>query len=182
MSQPQPHPPRMRNSQESTPDLVYNIDQLEYLVSSGKRVPMSRMVIVDEDEFMGLLDDIRANIPMEIRDAQRLLKERERIVGEAQDEALRIVNDAQRRAQVLVSEHTIMAEAKQHAEELLRQNEKLIQEAKGRMQVEFLQQIAAIRNATISAMSMMETTVERSMDVLDEAQTAIEEDGIPRAR
>ncbi|MCO5215832.1 MAG: ATP synthase F0 subunit B [Thermomicrobiales bacterium] len=180
MSQPQPQPPRMRNTQESTPDLVYNIDQLEYLVSSGKRVPMSRMVIVDEDEFMGLLDDIRANIPMEIRDAQRLLKERERIVGEAQEEALRIVNDAQRRAQVLVGEHTIMAEAKQHAEELLRQAEKARQEEKGRMQVYFLQQIAAIRAAAITTMGTMEATVERSLDALDDAQAAIEQDDGPQ--
>lgn len=169
-------PPRMRNAQESTPDLVYNIDQLEDMVTNGKRLPMSRSIMVNEDEFMGLLDDIRANIPMEIRDAQRLLKERERIIGEAQEEALRIVNDAQRRAQVLVSEHTILAEAKQHAEELLRVAEKKRQEEKGRMQVYFLQQIAAIRNAAITTMGAMETTVERSLDALDDAQAAIEQD------
>lgn len=168
--------PRVRNEQESAPELVYNIDQLEDLVSNGKRVPMSHRVMVDEDEFIQLLDEVRSSIPMEIRDAQRLLKERERLIGEAQDQAARIVNDAQRRASVLVSEHTVLAEAKQHAEELLRAAEKQRQEERGRMEVFFLQQINAIRNATYATMSNMEATVERSLDALNQAESAIGDD------
>lgn len=167
------HQPRVRNEQDSAPELVYNIDQLEELVSEGKRVPMSNKVMVDENEFLGLMEDIRASIPMEIRDAQRLLKERERLVGEAQEQAARIVNDAQRRASVLVSEHTILAEAKQHAEEELRKAEKRRQEEQGRMEVFFLQQLNAIRNATYAVMSDLEGTVERSLDALNEAEAAI---------
>lgn len=170
------HQPRVRNEQEGAPALVYNIDRLEELVSGGKRVPMSHKVMVDEDEFIQLMDEIRISIPMEIRDAQRLLKERERLVGEAQEQAERIVNDAQRRASVLVSEHTILAEAKQHAEELLRAAEKRRQEEQGRMEVFFLQQLNAIRNATFAVMSNMEGTVERSLNALDEAEAAIGSD------
>lgn len=166
-------PPRVLNQQEGAPDLVYSIDQLEDLVSNGKRVPMSRKVMVEEDDFIQLLDEMRTNIPLEIRDAARLLKERERIIGEAQDQATRIVNDAQRRAAVLVSEHTVLAEAKQHAEEELRLAERQRQEERGRMEVFFLQQLNTIRNATLSTMSNMEDTVERSLDALAAAESAI---------
>lgn len=169
-------PPRVRNEQESAPELVYNIDQLEDLVSNGKRLPMSHKVMVDEDEFIRVLDDVRSSIPMEIREAQRLLKERERLLGEAQEQAARIVNDAQRRASVLVSEHTVLNEAKQHAEELLRAAEKRHQEEQGRMEVFFLQQINAIRNATYAIMSNMEGTVERSLEALNQAEAAIGQD------
>lgn len=168
--------PRVRNEQQSAPELLYNIDQLEDLVSNGKRVPMSHKVMVDEDEFIRLLDDIRTAIPMEIRDAQRLLKERERLVGEAQEQAARIVNDAQRRASVLVSEHTVLAEAKQHAEEMLRAAEKRRQEEQGRMEVFFLQQLTAVRNATLATMSNMEATVERALVELANAENAIGSD------
>lgn len=164
---------RVRNEQESAPELVYNIDQLEDLVSNGKRVPMSHKVMVDEDEFIQLLDDLRSSIPVEIREAQRLLKERERLIGEAQEQAARIVNDAQSRANVLVSDHTILAEAKQHAEELLRAAEKQRQEEQGRMEVFFLQQIQAVRNATLSTMGNMEATVERSLNALSQAESAV---------
>ncbi|SRR5690554_5243950 len=165
--------PRVRNEQESAPELVYNIDQLEDLVSNGKRLPMSHKVMVDEDEFIQLLDDVRSSIPVEIREAQRLLKERERLLGEAQEQAARIVNDAQRRASVLVSEHTVLAEAKQVAEEELRKAEKIRQEEQGRMEVYFLQQIAAVRNAMLATMGDMEETVERSLEALSQAESAI---------
>ncbi len=165
--------PRARNEQQSAAELIYAIDQLEELVGKGKRVPMSRKVIVDEDYFIGILEDIRSSIPMEIRDAQRLLKERERLLGEAQDQAARIVTDAQRRASVLVSEHTILNEAKQHGEELLREAEKRRQEAQGRMEVFLLQQLNAIRNAALATMGNMESTVERSLDALKQAEAAI---------
>ena len=164
---------RVRNEQESAPELLYNIDQLEDLVSNGKRVPMSHKVMVDEDEFIHQLDEVRSSIPVEIQEAQRLLKERERLIGEAQEQATRIVNDAQRRASVLVSEHTILAEAKQHAEEELRKAEKRRQEEQGRMEVYFLQQIAAVRNAMLATMGDMEETVERSLDALSQAESAI---------
>jgi vacuolar-type H+-ATPase subunit H len=166
-------PTRIRNEQESASDLLWTIDQLEELVSNGKRVPMSRKVMVEEDEFIRLLEDIRLNIPLEIRDASRLLKERERIIGEAQDQAMRIVNDAQRRAQVLVSEHTVLAEARQLAEEELRLAERQRQEAQGKMEVFFLQQIAAIRNAMVSVMANMEATVDDNLDALSRAEAAI---------
>lgn len=166
-------PPRVHNEQESATDLLYAIDQLEDLVSAGKRVPMSRKVMVEEDEFIHLLDEMRTNIPLEIREANRLLRERERLMGEAQDQAARIVEDAKRRAQVLVSEHTVLAEAKQLAEEELRIAERQRQEERGRMEVFFLQQLNAIRNATYETMSNMESTVERSLDALQQAESAI---------
>lgn len=164
---------RGRNEAESAPEMLYNLDQLEDLVSKGKRMPMSRKVMVDEDEFIDIVEEIRSSIPMEMRDAQRVLKERERIIGEAQDQALRIVNDAQRRASVMTSEHTILAEAKQLAEEQLRMAEKQRQEARGRMEVFFLQQLNTIRNAAYATMSTMESTVERSLTELERAEAAI---------
>ena len=166
-------PTRIRNEQESASDLLWTIDQLEDLVSNGKRVPMSRKVMVEEDEFIRFLEDIRSNIPLEIRDAARLLKERERIIGEAQDQAMRIVNDAQRRAQVMVSEHTVLGEARQLAEEELRVAERQRQEAQGKMEVFFLQQISAIRNAMVSVMANMEATVDDNLDALAQAEAAI---------
>jgi hypothetical protein len=83
------------------------------------------------------------------------------------------VNDAQRRAQVLVSEHTVLAEARQLAEEELRLAERQRQEAQGKMEVFFLQQIAAIRNAMVSVMANMEATVDDNLDALSRAEAAI---------
>ena len=57
-------------------DVIDLLDRLEELVGTGRRVPLSTRVIVEEDEFLAILDQIRAAVPREIRDAQRVVEER----------------------------------------------------------------------------------------------------------
>lgn len=160
----------VRNEMESASDIVYILDRLEDMVSDGMRVPVSRKVMVDENEFMNLLADVRANIPLEIRRAQAVVKERERIIGEAQDEALRIVNDAQRRAQLLVSEHTVLAEAKQRGEEILKRAEIDAKEATGRAEVFIINHLQHAQQAVIAMMSELEGTIDIGLGELRAAE------------
>ncbi|MDQ4044802.1 MAG: ATPase, partial [Chloroflexota bacterium] len=78
-------------NQDGAVDMLYLVDRLEELVSLGKRVPFSTRVMVEEEEFLALVDQLRVAVPNEIKQAQRVIKERERIIGEAQDEAAEIV-------------------------------------------------------------------------------------------
>ena len=90
---------------DSAADILYLVDQLEELVSLGKRVPMSRRVMVEEEDFLALVDQLRVALPNEIKQAQRVIKERERVIGEAQDEASRIVQSARERAEKIGRAH-----------------------------------------------------------------------------
>lgn len=165
---------RMRNEQENAPELAYNIDQLEALVSNAKRFPLGQKPMIDEQEFIFLLDEIRATIPVEIRDAQRLLKERERIIGEAQEEAARIVADAQEHARALVADHPIMTEAKKHAEKLLMESERERNAMRGETEVYLLQQVDAIYNVFVGIMGNIEGPVLRSLQSLEDLKSALE--------
>src|SRR6185437_10191521 len=78
-------------SQDGAADILYLVDQLEELVGSGKRVPFSTRVMVEEEDFLALVDQLREALPNEIKQARRVIKERERIVGQAQEDALKIV-------------------------------------------------------------------------------------------
>ena len=93
---------------DGTADILYVVDRLEELVGIGKRVPFSGRVMVEEEEFLALVDQFRAAVPNEIKQAQRVIKERERIIGEAQDEGARIVQVARERADAMVSQHGIV--------------------------------------------------------------------------
>lgn len=165
---------RMRNEQENAPELAYNIDQLEALVSNAKRFPLGQKPMIDEEEFIFLLDEIRATIPAEIRDAQRLLKERERIIGEAQEEAARIVSDAQIHARELVSDHPIMNEAKKHAERLLLEAERDRNTMRGETEVYLLQQVKTIHDVFVGIMGSIEGPMDRSLDSLKDLKDALE--------
>lgn len=161
---------------EAVADIVYLIDELEQMVGESKRWPMGNRVMVAEDDFLSLVDQLREALPVEIKQAQRVLKERERIVGEAQDTAARIVQDAQQRAQILVSEHTVLAEAKHQGEEVLRKAEEQQQRTRGEMEVFLLQQLRAAENSLVQVMATMEGVVERSMNEINHAKEAIGQD------
>ena len=104
-------------------DILDLVDRLEELVGIGRRLPFGDRVIISEDEFLAVVDQMRVTVPNEIRQARRLLKEREQIVAAAQDEASKILEAARQQAEYIVSQQGVLNEARQRGEELLRQVE-----------------------------------------------------------
>jgi len=98
------------------------IDFLEEQVRTGMRVPLTNRVAVEEEEFLATVDQLRAAIPAEIRQARRVIQDRQKILLDAQNEAERIIKIAKERAEYLTSSEGVMAEARQRSEELLRQS------------------------------------------------------------
>src|SRR5688500_20267525 len=66
-------------TEEDPEDVLALLDRLEELVGVGRRMPFSTRVMVEEEEFLGLMDQIRAAVPREIRHAQRVVEERAEI-------------------------------------------------------------------------------------------------------
>lgn len=136
---------------EPTPDLYQLLEQLEELVERSSRVPFSSKVMVDEHELLALVEGLRQAFPRELRQARRVLQERQKIITEAQLEAQRILATAQERAQYLMSEQGIMNETRARCEEMLRhakeQKQRAIVEA-NRYALDVLEKVeAAVLNA-----------------------------------
>src|SRR5215218_5028470 len=108
---------------DGTVDILYLVDRLEELVGVGKRVPFSGRVMVEEEQFLALVDQLRIAVPNEIKQAQRVIREREHIIAEAQDEASRILDAAKKRAEYFVSQEGLLNEARQQGESILQQSE-----------------------------------------------------------
>ena len=60
---------------------------MEYLIHHARHVPFSSQVMVDEDEVMDLVDQLRFNLPDEIKQANWTVQEQQRIISEAHAEA-----------------------------------------------------------------------------------------------
>ena len=71
----------MQPPNDSAADILWLLTQLEELVGVGKRVPLSNRVMVEEDDFLAITDQLRVALPAEIKQAQRVIKDRERIIG-----------------------------------------------------------------------------------------------------
>jgi hypothetical protein len=97
------------------------LDMLEAHVAEGKRFVFSNRIMVEEGEFMAIIDQLRASIPGEIQQARRVLQDRQQIILGAQDEAKRILAAAAERQEYLVSQHGVTAEARYRGEDSLRE-------------------------------------------------------------
>jgi vacuolar-type H+-ATPase subunit H len=99
-------------------DILTLIDRLETLVNEGWRIPFTAKTVVDENAFFDLIDQMRVSIPQEIKRANDLLQERDRVLATAAQEAERIIEEARERAARLVDEHEIVAAARAEAESI----------------------------------------------------------------
>ncbi len=99
-------------------DILHLIDRLEELFNESRAVPFTHNVIVDEDRMLDIIDEMRIAIPEEVKKAQQVLTQKERILAQAQEEANRTIDLAREKAEELKHEHTITQEAQQLAEQI----------------------------------------------------------------
>ena len=98
--------------------------RLEAMLQRGAAVPLTDKKIVDEREALGMLEMIRAVLPTELREAQAQAEEAGRGLRAAQNDARRIVLQAQATARRLVEEHSLVEEASRRGEDILARAER----------------------------------------------------------
>ena len=100
-------------------DVLVLIDKLDDLVHNARAVPLTDQVRVDKEEIYDILDQMRATIPEEIKQARWIVKERQEMLAEAKREAERVVKEARERQDRLVSQEEVTKEAQRAAEEII---------------------------------------------------------------
>jgi hypothetical protein len=100
-------------------DILQLIDRLEELFNESKNVPFTKNVMVDEDRMLDIIDQMRIAIPEEVKKAQQLLGQRDRVLAQAQEEANRTLEIARQKADQLVTKDMIAVEAQRRADMLL---------------------------------------------------------------
>ncbi len=102
-------------------DILQLIDRLEELFNESKSIPLTRNVMVDEDRMLDIIDQMRIAIPEEVKKAQQLLGQRDRVLAQAQEEANRTLELARQKADQLASREVVVQEAQRRAEQIVAQ-------------------------------------------------------------
>src|SRR5215204_386624 len=79
-------------------DVLVLIDKLDDLVHNAKAVPLTDQVRIDREEIYDILDQMRATIPEEIKQARWIVKERQEMLAEAKRETDRMLGEAREQA------------------------------------------------------------------------------------
>jgi cell division septum initiation protein DivIVA len=102
-------------------DILQLIDRLEELFNESKAVPLTHNVIVDEDRMLELIDQMRIAIPEEVKKAQQVVAQRDRVMAQAQEEANRTLALAREKAEQLTHKDMIVQDAQRRAEQIIAQ-------------------------------------------------------------
>ena len=106
-------------------------DMLYSMIEEAKNMPLSSdKCVIERDRALDLLDDIRAQFPVELAEAQKLLAARNDYIASAKREADLIRQQAEEKAKQLIAEDQILNAAKQRSAEMLRQAEERTRELK----------------------------------------------------
>ncbi|MBP2625663.1 MAG: hypothetical protein H6Q68_374 [Firmicutes bacterium] len=95
------------------------LDELESLLIDASRVPFTNKRVLEEDDVIRLLDELREKLPSSITEASQIVAERQRILEKAQEEAQKIVDKAKNYAAKLTDENVIAKQAQEHSNEIV---------------------------------------------------------------
>jgi glycyl-tRNA synthetase beta subunit len=100
-------------------DIMFLLDRLEEVVSTGSRLPFGQRVLVDEQECLSVIDQIRLALPQELKAARSLIADRDRVLAEASERAERLLERAEQQAAQRVDEHELATAAEDRAREVV---------------------------------------------------------------
>ena len=104
------------------------LENLEEIIESGTKVPLSSKVMVDKEEISEVLEEIRLKLPDELKQAKWVKEERQRIIMDAQKEADQIVKETENKIISLVDDHEITRQALAQKEEIIESADKVARE------------------------------------------------------
>ncbi|HEX6385297.1 MAG TPA: ATPase [Anaerolineae bacterium] len=138
-------------------DIQHLVDRLEQALNESFRFPLSAYLLVNEDRVFNIIDQMRVAIPEEVKRANRIEAEKDRILAQAKEEADRIRELAKQEAAELVRRDAITISSQQRADNILerarREAEALRHDADAyvvevllRLEEDLLRSLSVVRN------------------------------------
>jgi cell division septum initiation protein DivIVA len=147
-------------------DILQLIDRLEEIVASSSKMLWSGKLMIEEDELLEVIDQLRMAMPQEIKQARRIVQDRQKIITDAQAEADKILSVAKERAEYLMNEQGLVNEAKARSEEILRQTRE-----------QSRQSMAEIDQYAAQVLTQLERVLEENLDQIKRARESVDRQG-----
>jgi hypothetical protein len=95
------------------------VDEMEDLLCSAAKVPLTSKALVDQEQCLATLDVLRANWPLEVLRAQRVLAKEGKVLEQAELEAERTRQRAEREAALIIDQNQLVKMAEVRAQEII---------------------------------------------------------------
>ncbi len=110
--------------------VLHLLDELEDVIENSSGFPLTGKILVDGNEVLEIVKEIRVELPDEIQQAQWIKEERQRILAEAQKESEMMIKDARSNIESMIENDDLSLKARARAEEIMRISEESAREMK----------------------------------------------------
>ncbi len=102
-------------------DLEVKLSALEAMIRDAKPVPLSASIMLNRQEAEGLVSQVLASAPEQVRQARHLVTERDALLSNAKQEAARIVEEAKAERERRISRTEVIQAANREADRLVQE-------------------------------------------------------------
>ena len=96
------------------------ISALYDMVQDARGLPLGAdKCIIERDKVLDMLDEVIAQLPVELKQARTIVESRNELIGQARRESENLIRQAQEQAAAMVSEEAIYQEAKRQCHEMV---------------------------------------------------------------
>lgn len=160
-------------------DIVEIVDKIEELATSGRKFPMSKKALVDPDQLIKLVEQLRMAIPQDFSRAQEVLRKREDLLSQGLDEARRIRASAETELRSRVEDTNVLKEAQKRADQMMAEADQKakrfleVAEAEAKRRTEAADQYSQeVLYQLEQDVASVLTTIRHGIEVLDARQGA----------
>ena len=100
-------------------EILEILDVLEDKVENAKNIPIINRAVIDKEDLLASIEDIRLRLPDDLKQARWIKDDRKRILAEAKEEADSIIKQGEEKAAQLVDEHAITKRAYEQANSII---------------------------------------------------------------
>ena len=95
------------------------LEELETLVETSNRIPMTTKRMVEEDEMMRIIDSIQESLPLELEESRRIVAEKDAVLADAKKQTEDLIAQAKEYISKLTAESEIVKAAQEQANEII---------------------------------------------------------------
>ncbi len=151
-------------------DILYLVDRLENLIAGSRRMPLVNQIIIKESDILNIVDQLRTTIPDEIKQARRIIQDKERILAQAQADANALLARARDESEQAVNREGLLRAAEARSQEMLRRAEEEAEQLKNEADGYVVETLRALRDH----LSSIETDIGRSILSIEKGLASLE--------
>ena len=95
------------------------LEAIEEMLGRSANIPLTKKSLVDKDELLSVISEIRMKLPDELKQAKWVKEERQKILVDAQKEANQLIKEAENRIIAMIDEHEITRKAYEQKAEII---------------------------------------------------------------